>query len=114
MTKGSANLYYFSKKLTDVQRKYCTIDKEALALVLSVRAFRVYMGGHVIAYSDHDPLRFMEKMAEASQRLFRWCTKVKPIILKFAMCLEKIILLQISQAVQLNLPMWRRKKYPHH
>ena len=69
---------YFSKKLTDAQRKYCTTDKEALALVLSVRAFRVYMGGHVIVYSDHDPLRFMEKMAGASQRLFRWCMEVQP------------------------------------
>ena len=64
---------YFRKKLTGAQRKNCTTDKEALALVLSVRAFRVYIGGHVIIYSDHDPLRFMEKMAGASHRLFRWC-----------------------------------------
>ena len=36
------------------------------------------MGGHVIVYSDHNPLRIMEKMAGASQRLFLWCMEEQP------------------------------------
>ena len=32
---------YFSEKLTDAQHKYCTTEKKAIALVISVRAFRV-------------------------------------------------------------------------
>ena len=38
---------YFSKKLHEVQRNYAVRNKEALALVLAVRAFRVYLTGPV-------------------------------------------------------------------
>jgi hypothetical protein len=34
---------YFSRKFSDTQRNYSVRDREALGLVLAVRAFRVYL-----------------------------------------------------------------------
>lgn len=42
---------FFSKKFTSAQRDYSTVEKEALALVLSVQHFEVYL--------DHNPLTFL-------------------------------------------------------
>jgi hypothetical protein len=68
---------YYSKKLNQAQRNYSTPDKEALALVLAVRAFRIYMSGHVIVYTDHQPLVFMNRMATSNQRLLRWTLEMQ-------------------------------------
>jgi len=64
---------YISKKLDQHQRQYSTVEKEALALVLALRAFSVYVGSsHVTVYSDHSPLQFIQKMANHNQKLLRW------------------------------------------
>ena len=46
-------LAYFSKKLNQHQRRYSTIEKEALALVLAVQHFEIYVcsaGGDLVVY----------------------------------------------------------------
>lgn len=65
---------YFSKKFTRCQRNYSTIEKEALALLLAVQHFEVYLssGDHIVAYTDHNPLIFLARMANSNQRLMRW------------------------------------------
>ena len=66
---------YFSKKFTRYQAKYSTIEKEALALLLALQHFEVYLGGSnepVIVYTDHNPLTFILKMKHKNQRLLRW------------------------------------------
>jgi hypothetical protein len=64
---------YFSRSLNDHQRRYSTIEKEALALLLSVRAFSVYFGtSPVTVYSDHSPLQFLQRMSQVNQKLLRW------------------------------------------
>ncbi len=55
---------YFSKKFSKCQRNYSTIEKEALALVLALRHFEVYLGGHcspIKVYTDHNPLVFLSQ-----------------------------------------------------
>ena len=69
---------YFSKKLKDTQRRYSTSDREALALVLAVRAFRTYLSVGNVVYTDHEPLKFIEKMAGTNQRLLRWSLELQP------------------------------------
>jgi hypothetical protein len=69
---------YFSKKLNDAQKNYSTRDKESLALILSVRAFRVYLSGPVDVYTDHEPLKFINTMACTNQRLLRWAMELQP------------------------------------
>ena len=62
----------FSKKFDEHQRKYSTIEKEAL---LSVQHFDVYLNTTlmpVLVYTDHNPLVFLHKMRDRNQRLLRW------------------------------------------
>lgn len=50
---------YFSKKLNRHQKRYSTIEKETLALVLAVQHFEVYVSsaeGDLVVLTDHNPL----------------------------------------------------------
>jgi hypothetical protein len=54
-------------------RRYATTEKEALALILGVRAFSVYFGSSPVdLYTDHSPLQFLQRMSAVSQKLLRW------------------------------------------
>lgn len=66
---------YFSKKFNKHQLNYSTIEKEALALLLAVQYFEVYIGSTCIpvaVYTDHNPLVFLSRMFNQNQRLMRW------------------------------------------
>ena len=66
---------YFSRKLNKHQKKYSIIEKECLALLLSLQHFEVYLSAFssdVIVYTDHNPLTFINKMKNKIQRLLRW------------------------------------------
>ena len=72
---------YFSKKLNRHQKRYSTIEKEALALVLAVQHFEVYVcsaGGDLVVLTDHNPLTFLAKFKTSSQRVFRWSLILQP------------------------------------
>ena len=66
---------YFSKKFNKHQRNYSTVEKECLALILSLRHFDVYVSSPahtVTVYTDHDPLTFLNKMRNSNKKLLRW------------------------------------------
>ena len=66
---------YFSKKLARHQLNYSTIEKEALALILALQNFQVYVDSATrptIVYTDHNPLVFIQRMKNQNQRLARW------------------------------------------
>jgi len=66
---------YFSRKLNKHQLNYATIEKEALALLLALQHFQVYVGNPgvpVKVYTDHNPLVFIAKMRNQNRRLLRW------------------------------------------
>lgn len=66
---------YFSKKFIGAQRNYSVIEKEALALLLALKHFDVYLGSSIspiVVYTDHNPLVFLSRMSGANQRLLRW------------------------------------------
>lgn len=65
----------FSKKLKQHQLHYSTIEKEALALLLALQHFKVYLGSNpkpTVVFSDHNPLVFLTRMQNSDQRLMRW------------------------------------------
>jgi len=69
---------FYSKKLDRHQRNYSTIEKEAFALVLSVRVFSVYFGSNPVkVYTDHNPLTFLQRMASHNQKLLRWSLEIQ-------------------------------------
>ena len=66
---------YFSRKFDQHQKNYSTIEKEALALLLALQHFDVYLNTTVfpiVVYTDHNPLVFVNKMKNNNQRLLRW------------------------------------------
>ena len=72
---------YFSKKLKSHQKSYSVIEKEALALLLALENFEVYVcspSHAVTVYSDHNPLSFVNKMKNKNPRLTRWALALQP------------------------------------
>ena len=66
---------FFSKKLNEPQRKYSTIEKETLALIAALNHFEVYVTsnpGPLVIYTDHNPLKFLNRFQNKNQRLTRW------------------------------------------
>jgi len=71
---------FYSKKLDAHQKCYSTNEKEALSLVLADRYFSVYFGtrtGVVTVYTDHNPLVFLQRMANHNQKLLRWSLELQ-------------------------------------
>jgi len=64
---------YYSKKLDCHQKRYSTVEKEALGLISAVRTFSVYFGSaSVRVYTDHSLLQFLRRMSTNNQKLLRW------------------------------------------
>ncbi len=66
---------FFSNKFLKHQLNYSTIEKEALALLLAIQHFEVYIGSSVqpiTLYTDHNPLVFLQRMSHANHRLMCW------------------------------------------
>ena len=69
---------FVSRSLTDTEKKYPQIEKEALSCVFGVKKFHSYLcGHHFTLITDHKPLTtlFSEKKAispQASGRIQRW------------------------------------------
>ncbi|XP_048044029.1 uncharacterized protein LOC125266937 isoform X1 [Megalobrama amblycephala] len=76
---------YFSKKFNHHQKMYSTVEKEALALVLAVQHFEVYLSsvcGPIVVYTDHNPLTFLDRMRGKNQRILRWSLILQPFHLQ--------------------------------
>lgn len=76
---------YFSKNVNHHQKNYSTIEKEALALVLDVQHFEIYVSsvaGDMLVYSDHNPLTILAKFQRSNKRVFRWSLILQPYSLK--------------------------------
>lgn len=64
---------YASRLLTEAERNYSTIEREALAVVWSINKFRGYLdGAKVVVRSDHQPLRWLLTLKSPTGRLARW------------------------------------------
>ena len=75
---------YFSRKFNKHQRNYSTVEKETLALLLSLQQFEVYVSASslpVVVYTDHNPLVFIHKMKNKNQRLLRWSLALQEHVL---------------------------------
>ncbi|GFW55705.1 retrovirus-related Pol polyprotein from transposon opus [Trichonephila clavipes] len=64
---------YASQKLSKTQQSWLTIEREAFAIVWSLKKFKVWVFGTEIEfYTDHNPLPYLTKSAPQSARLQRW------------------------------------------
>ncbi|XP_043212021.1 uncharacterized protein LOC122376289 [Amphibalanus amphitrite] len=64
---------YASKKLSERERKYSTMERECLAVVWGVRKFQLYLYGRpFVLQTDHQPLVFLNKAKLLNDRIMRW------------------------------------------
>ena len=76
---------YLSRKLLDAETRYSTTEKEYLAIIHALRAFKVYvLGKEVTICTDHQPLTHMiRKSGEShSARVKRWAAELQAFDLK--------------------------------
>jgi len=76
---------YFSKKFNRHQKRFSTVEKETLSLLLALNHFEVYLCNPVepiIVWTDHNPLVFVNKMRGKNQRLLRWSLQLSEYNLK--------------------------------
>lgn len=66
-------IHYFSKVLNSAQTRYSTVEKELLAIILSVEYFHYYLiGREFMIITDHRPLTYLFENKNISARLHRW------------------------------------------
>ena len=73
-------IYYASRGLTDVERRYSQTEKEALGIVWACERFHVYLYGiDFELWTDHQPLTFIyAKRSRPSARIERWVLRLQP------------------------------------
>ena len=70
---------FFSWKLLDREQKYCTIEKECLAIKLAVNAFQVnLLGQPFVIQTDHRTLQWLSNVKDENSRLARWSLALQP------------------------------------
>ena len=64
---------YASKKLSDTELNYSTIEKECLAVVWGIKRFHMYLYGvRFVLQTDHEPLKYMNSAKFTNNRVMRW------------------------------------------
>ena len=64
---------YFSRKLNSARQKYTATEKEALAVVLAVEHFSIYLLARPFTiFTDHKALTKLWNMNNTNNRLVRW------------------------------------------
>ncbi|KII70031.1 hypothetical protein RF11_01336 [Thelohanellus kitauei] len=75
---------FFSKILNSTQLRYCTTDREMLAIMLSIRKFRHYLlGKKFILLSDHNPLSYLKTMKHTNGCSTIWLMELEEYDFEF-------------------------------
>lgn len=75
---------FYSKKLSDTQRAWSTIEKEAFAVLEALNRFRSWIFGYKICvYSDHNPLSYLTETVPKSAKLLRWALALQNFDISF-------------------------------
>ncbi|OMJ26485.1 Retrovirus-related Pol polyprotein from transposon [Smittium culicis] len=71
--KERSPIAYFSRKLNDVEKNYSSFEKEALALVASIKHFQCYLWGkNFDLYTDNSAVSKIYNQSDATGRVSRW------------------------------------------
>ncbi len=74
---------YASKTLNASQRRYCTTNKELLAVVTAIELFKYYLTvRHFTVVTDHASLTWLRNFKEPEGVVARWITRLQPFDFK--------------------------------
>ncbi|XP_072768368.1 uncharacterized protein [Nerophis lumbriciformis] len=72
-------ILYISRKLSEREARYSTVERECLAIRWAVGALRYYLLGRSFSLcSDHKPLQWLHRMNDANARITRWYLALQP------------------------------------
>jgi hypothetical protein len=69
---------FASRKLSPTEKKYSIVEKECLAIVWALKNFHQYLFGVQFIETDYQPLRWLQQMRDANNRLTRWALAIQP------------------------------------
>ncbi|KAF8090064.1 hypothetical protein N665_0489s0005 [Sinapis alba] len=105
-------VFYTSKRLTDAETRYPTLERIALATVTSARKLRPYFQSHSIVVLTDYPLRTILQNVNQSERLSKWAIELseydisyknRPTI-KAQVLADFIIEIPPDQVAELDIP----------
>ncbi|GFX05533.1 retrovirus-related Pol polyprotein from transposon 17.6 [Trichonephila clavipes] len=65
------------------ERNYSTVEKELPAIIFGLKRLKHYLDGQkFIIETDHNPLRYLNKMGSTNPRLQRWALSLQPFNLR--------------------------------
>ena len=80
---GDRPVAYGSRVLNPAEKKYACVERELLAIVHFLKAFRPYLWGRKFTiYTDHKPLQYLINHKDPSSRLMRWNLMMQYLISK--------------------------------
>ena len=75
---------YASKKLSNAEKKYSTIERECLAVIWAIKKFKMWLYGVEFTFqTDHQPLQFIDQAKFTNDRIMRWALFLQNYKIKF-------------------------------
>ncbi|GFW49541.1 retrovirus-related Pol polyprotein from transposon 297 [Trichonephila clavipes] len=72
-------ILYLSKKFSEVEKCYCTTEKECASIVFAIKRLHYYLDGNsFLVMTDHNPLVWLNRNVSSNPRLMRWALALQP------------------------------------
>ncbi|GFS93127.1 transposon Tf2-9 polyprotein [Trichonephila clavipes] len=72
-------ILYLSKKFSEVEKRYCTTEKECASIVFAIKRLHYYLDGNsFLVMTDHNPLVWLNRNVSSNPRLMRWDLALQP------------------------------------
>ncbi|GFY32727.1 retrovirus-related Pol polyprotein from transposon 17.6 [Trichonephila clavipes] len=72
-------ILYLSKKFSEVEKRYCTTEKECASIVFASKRLHYYLDGNsFLVMTDHNPLVWLNTNVSSNPRLMRWALALQP------------------------------------
>ncbi|GFW61173.1 retrovirus-related Pol polyprotein from transposon 297 [Trichonephila clavipes] len=72
-------IVFLSKKFSKAEQNYSTVERELAAIIFGLKRLKHYLDGQkFIIETDHNPLRYLNKMGSTNPRLQRWALSLQP------------------------------------
>jgi hypothetical protein len=91
---GEKPIAFYSQKLTRPQISWSVIEREAYAVIASLKKFfPIVFSSSIVVYSDHNPLSFVVEGSSHSAKLTRWSLALQQynIIFRYAKAQHNLV-----------------------